>query len=117
MLYILPIDSYTIKFHDNKGHSQIYGIDLEAHADSLGRIWIIDTFWERNVLNSCKVSDIAFWNGVEYVTYETAAEFVDAFNEITTPVTTTTTTVVMTTTTTTGIPICEYGLNNSAVYI
>lgn len=101
MLYIIQINRYTIKFHDNNGRGHVYGIDLEARADLLGRIWISDIYFEKNVLNSCKVSDIALWNGTEYVTYETAAEFVDAFNEVTTP------TVV----------VCQYGVNNSAVYI
>lgn len=83
MLYILPIDSYTIKFHDNNGHGQIYGIDLEARVDSIGRIWISDTFLEKNVLNSCLVSEIAFWDGDDYVTYNTAQEFVEGFNSLT----------------------------------
>jgi hypothetical protein len=83
MLYILPIDSYTIKFHDNNGHGQVYGIDLEARADLLGRIWISDTYLERNVLNSMPFSEIAFWDGDEYVTYATAQEFIEGFNSIT----------------------------------
>jgi hypothetical protein len=82
MLYIIPIDDYTIKFHDGNGHEQVYGIDLEARVDSVGRIWISDKYLERNVLNSYKVSDISLWSVSEYLVYDNAEDFVSAFNAI-----------------------------------
>ena len=82
MLYIIPIDDYTIKFHDNEGHEQIYGIDLEARVDSVGRVWISDKYLERNVLNSCEADEISLWDGATYQVYADPEGLVEAFNKM-----------------------------------
>lgn len=106
MLYIISIDNYTVKFHDNGVNSQIYSKDLVARADAVNRIFITGKYKRENVLNSCEVSDVSLWDGSAYVVYATAEEFVSAFNLMVNnqafAVTTTTTTEEVTTTTTTA---------------
>lgn len=107
MLYIISIDNYTVKFHDNGANSQVYSKDLVARADAKGRIFITGKYKRENVLNSCEVSEVSLWDGSEYVVYPTAVEVASNFNlmmnnqALLPIITTTTTTEEVTTTTTT----------------
>lgn len=108
MLYIISIDDYTVMFHDNGDHSQVYGKELVARVDSVGRIWISHKTKKMSVLNSCPVSELSLWDGDEYIVYPTPVEFVSNFNlvmnnQAVVPVITTTTTTEVTTTTTTTV--------------
>lgn len=86
MLYIRLTDGFTVKFHDNNGHGNNYGTNLQARSDGYGRIWISSVYEDEdgedgfNVLNSCLVSGISLWVDTAYVVYATPAEFVSAFN-------------------------------------
>lgn len=106
MLYIISIDNYTVKFHDNGSNSQIYGKDLVARADAEDRVWISGKYKRGNVLNSCLPTEVSLWDGSGYVVYPTGVECASNFNlmmnnQALLPIITTTTTTEVTTTTTT----------------